>query len=251
MNLLAPLFQFLCRLSIGLALPMFGLLRSGAPNDFFRNHLYVLLGFNTFATLIAYRLQTSSFGWSLAASIASYVGAALFLYHKRGTGGAMLPVAALCALIGALHPGDSSPTMQQWLWRVADVATGSGVLGLTIAAMFLGHWYLNSPTMRIAPLKSLVAAMALAVALRIVLCGAGLAAALNAGTSFAGLSLALLALRWLAGLAAPLVVAWMTWQTLKIPNTQSATGILYVGVITTFIGELAGMLLASDSAFPL
>ena len=36
----------------------------------------------------------------------------------------------------------------------------------------------------------------------------------------------------------------MSWQTLKIPNTQSATGILYVAVITTFLGELTAQLLS-------
>jgi hypothetical protein len=37
----------------------------------------------------------------------------------------------------------------------------------------------------------------------------------------------------------------MTWETLKIPNTQSATGILYAGVILVFVGELVSQLLGS------
>jgi len=45
-------------------------------------------------------------------------------------------------------------------------------------------------------------------------------------------------------------LAWMAWQTLKIPNTQSATGILYVAVITVFIGELTSLLLSGGTAFP-
>jgi hypothetical protein len=44
-----------------------------------------------------------------------------------------------------------------------------------------------------------------------------------------------------------LAVVVMTWQTLKIPNTQSATGILYVGVIVTFLGELLALLLTTQS----
>ena len=43
----------------------------------------------------------------------------------------------------------------------------------------------------------------------------------------------------------------MTWYTLKVPNTQSATGILYVAVITTFLGELSGQLLSATSGYPL
>ena len=44
---------------------------------------------------------------------------------------------------------------------------------------------------------------------------------------------------------------WMAWRTLDIPNTQSATGILYVAVLGVFIGELTGLLLSADSAYPL
>ena len=44
-------------------------------------------------------------------------------------------------------------------------------------------------------------------------------------------------LRWLSGIAGTLLLAAMTWQTLRIPNTQSATGLLYVMVVLVFIGE--------------
>jgi hypothetical protein len=56
-----------------------------------------------------------------------------------------------------------------------------------------------------------------------------------------------LTLRWLSGIVGALALAVMTWQTLKIPNTQSATGILYVGVIVTFLGELLALLLAAQT----
>ncbi len=59
-----------------------------------------------------------------------------------------------------------------------------------------------------------------------------------------------LALRWLTGLVGTLVLAALTWQTLKIPNTQSATGILYAGVILTFIGELTSQLMSAESLYP-
>ena len=45
--------------------------------------------------------------------------------------------------------------------------------------------------------------------------------------------------------------ALAAWHTLKLPNTQSATGILYVGVIGTFLGELMSLLLSSESTYPL
>jgi hypothetical protein len=61
----------------------------------------------------------------------------------------------------------------------------------------------------------------------------------------------LLALRWLFGLAGVVILIWMAWQTLKIPNTQSATGILYVAVIGTFVGETMSLLLSAESVYPL
>jgi hypothetical protein len=57
-------------------------------------------------------------------------------------------------------------------------------------------------------------------------------------------------LRWAAGIVGVAILTWMAWQTLKIPNTQSATGILYVAVITVFIGELCGLLLSAETPFP-
>jgi hypothetical protein len=43
----------------------------------------------------------------------------------------------------------------------------------------------------------------------------------------------------------------MTWKTLRIPNTQSATGILYVAVVGAITGELAAQLLSAVSTYPL
>jgi hypothetical protein len=58
-------------------------------------------------------------------------------------------------------------------------------------------------------------------------------------------TLAILALRWLAGLVGLPVLLWMSRKTLEIPNTQSATGILYVACLAAITGELASQLLGS------
>jgi hypothetical protein len=114
--------------------------------------------------------------------------------------------------------------------------------------MFLGHWYLNTPTMELEPLRKLIVLMAIAVALRAVVCGVGLALQLNGLTTT---ELLMTFLRWASGIFGVIVLAVMTWQTLKIPNTQSATGILYVAVIATFLGELTAQLLSASTAYPL
>jgi hypothetical protein len=56
---------------------------------------------------------------------------------------------------------------------------------------------------------------------------------------------ALFALRWLAGLVGLPVLLVMARKTLDIPNTQSATGILYVACLAAILGELTAQLLAA------
>jgi hypothetical protein len=114
--------------------------------------------------------------------------------------------------------------------------------------MLLGHWYLNSPGMELAPLRRLIAFAGCAVLLQAAVSTASLAAMWNAAVT---VPLHWVLLRWSFGIIGVGATLWMAWQTLKIPNTQSATGILYVSVIGAFIGELAASLLSAESAFPL
>ena len=119
------------------------------------------------------------------------------------------------------------------------------VLGSATTAMLMGHSYLISPTMSIAPLMRLLAAVGVAVILRTGLACLGLwwwtsgQSASNVGTD----TTFWLPVRWILGLIAPLVLGWMAWETARIRSTQSATGILYVVVIVCFLGELTSMLL--------
>jgi hypothetical protein len=55
--------------------------------------------------------------------------------------------------------------------------------------------------------------------------------------------LALFWLRWLAGLIGLPILLLMSRMTLEIPNTQSATGILYVACLAVILGELTAQLL--------
>ncbi len=139
-------------------------------------------------------------------------------------------------------------------WRLvvaADVASGGLVLGATLAAMFLGHWYLNTPTMELRPLRRLLLLMLAAVAVRAVFAAGstGLRMSSSDGALAAQFWL-FLTLRWLAGIVGVFGMGWMAWETLRIPHTQSATGVLYAGVILSFIGELVAQLLSAGQFFP-
>jgi len=268
------LLQFVYRLSFGLAAAMAGVSPRQVTSGYFRNHLYVLLGLDVLAAAVASGAAGRFPMWpAVAAALASYAGSVAWLYEKPRAGRALLVAVAVLCLVGgaSLRVGgaslrvdnaslrvddgslrsvsDADPTAG--LWYALDFCSAAMTLGTTLAAMFLGHWYLNSPGMKLAPLERLIGAMAGAVAARAGVCGAGLVCqVLDVGPPDASTTLFLI-LRWLAGIFGAMALAAMAWRTLKIPNTQSATGILYVAVIVTFIGELCSLLLDTASQYPL
>ena len=56
---------------------------------------------------------------------------------------------------------------------------------------------------------------------------------------------------WISGIIGSLGLIYMTFLTLRVPNTQSATGILYAATIVVFIGELTARVLADNVLYPL
>jgi hypothetical protein len=219
-------------------------------SGYYRNHLYVLLGLNVLAMLVALAAPEQFELWPpLAGACLSYAGAVAWLYAKPRAGIALLLLVAIAGLAGAwlAKPQPILTSNAAAALRWLDAPTSGLLLGSTLAAMFLGHWYLNTPTMELAPLRRLVLLMGGAVIARAVVCGAGLAMQFD----YAGMPQpAFVGLRWLSGLFGALALTIMTWKILRIPNTQSATGILYVGVIAVFLGELTSQLLSARTWFP-
>lgn len=220
-------------------------------SGYYRNHLYVLLGLNVLATMVAVSApEQFSLAPPLAAAMLSYVGSLVWLYEKPRAGIALLAVLAGVTLWGAwsttVWPVDASAATT--LLSALDAPTSGLVLGLTIAAMFLGHWYLNTPTMAIGPLERLVILMGAAICLRGLVEGTDLAVSISSTGWPTTERWSFIALRWLAGILGALLLTVMAWKTLKIPNTQSATGILYVAVIVTFLGELVSLLFRTEAA---
>lgn len=270
------LAQFLYRLSFGMAAAMAITPPRLVTSGYYRNNLYVLLGMNTLAALVAWGGFDGARGdvrmWlpALLAAVLSYFGAAVWLYEKPRAGITILALIALSTLFGTIVTTptrivDSAGLLVAEAGLLANAGSISSglLLGFTMAAMLLGHWYLNAPGMKITPLFRLTAGMAGALALRTVVCVVSLAMIgigswVNSNFTEAGaveplgqVEWFMLALRWLAGILGTAGLIVMTWSTLKIPNTQAATGMLYVAVITTFLGELIGQLLSVGSLYPL
>lgn len=237
------LLAFLFRLAAGLALAMAGTPHRWVVSGFYRVHLWVLLGLFSLAA-VATSTQASSTGfWSaVAGAVLSYIGSVVWLYDRPGLGRLVLGTVGVAGLAGMARHGMpaaacSADQKALALLGFADGLTAALLLGYTTCAMLLGHWYLNTPTMKLEPLKRLVVGTLVAVALRAAV--AGTLMGLEAVGPQTHFEWSMTALRWLAGVLGVGIIGVMAWQTLKIPNTQSATGILYVGVILVFLGELA------------
>ncbi|MCE9525090.1 MAG: hypothetical protein K8R36_03440 [Planctomycetales bacterium] len=258
------LVEFLFRLTFGIAVSM-GITPSRlVTSGFFRIHLWVLMGICTFAVPAIYTTrhlasaETSSLWWwqlgmAVGAAVVSYVGAVIWMYEAARPGKAAIWIVAGIALAGMLLPLAESAGGITILGTL-DRISGSLVLGSITTAMLLGHWYLNTPSMKLAPLQRLVLFMAVAIVIRLLLAGVCAGLEVNRLSLTGNLSLSwlvFLSLRWLAGLIGTLGLAWMTWLTLKIPNTQSATGILYASMILAFIGELTAQLMSVRGGYPL
>jgi hypothetical protein len=259
----AILVEFLFRLTLGIAAAMLITSSRLVTSGFFRVHLWVLLGMQTLVALAVTSLPSASekaalvqrgqFWLAIAAAVFSYIGAVIWMYERRAAGKTAILLVAAAALAGCWLPLFRGGGDIFWFW-LADRLSGGLLVGSVTTAMLLGHWYLNTPTMKLEPLKRLIVLIAVAIAIRMIVCGSGAwleATSHLAATDLSPQSWALFVLlRWLAGLIGVLVMAVLTWQTLKIPNTQSATGILYAGVIRVFIGELTSQLLSAEARYP-
>jgi hypothetical protein len=163
--------------------------------------------------------------------------------------GAGLSVVVAFVAASGLVAESRATSADTWV-QAAAVGLSSGLLlGTTLAAMLLGHYYLTAPAMSIEPLKRTVAMVATALAARGLLAGLGLRAALvggfGAGTSPGDSSLRmLLAARWGMGFVGAGAATYMAMKTARIRSTQSATGILYITMIFVLFGELTAMILA-------
>jgi hypothetical protein len=239
------LLDFLCRFGWGLSAALAVTSPAVVPGGFFRVNLLVVMGLATFAALLAASAGVAG-AWLPPAALAvvAWVGGIAWLGERRTVGRtACLIAAALGAVATIVTAGHAAEP------RAAAGAILSGlVTGLTVHAMLLGHWYLNAPGMRVDALRR-------AIDHALMAWGAQLVASLVVvGPQFAALTSradptapALVALRWLAGLVGLPVLLLMARRTLDIPNTQSATGILYVACLAAILGELTAQLLRAAS----
>jgi hypothetical protein len=221
---------------------------------FYRVHFLTALGLLAVAGSFLYETATGAFWLVYSAAVLGCLIGSIVWHLDEAPGGKLAvfftPIALAVTLIYGcmLLRGDSNTRV-----HVADDVLSALVVGSAMTAMLMGHSYLISPSMSMAPLMSLLAALGVAVILRTTLAFFGLWGwTASRATSNLETELVLwLPVRWILGLIAPLVLGWMAWETARIRSTQSATGILYVVVILCFLGELTSQLLVEKTGYVL
>ncbi len=260
--------QFALRLICGMSLMWAVMPRRQVTSGFFRIQMLVVMGLGVLAALSAGMqspgdvIISSSASAALAGLLAGmgFVGSALWTLERRAGGtrigfGVLILSAILLVLNGQtrndLHHG------MAWLSPFSQLS-GASILGGTVTGMLLGHWYLTTPSMSIEPLKRVNLYLGIAGAIRLVVSAAVLAlfwggffAPAEATERVPSIPTMWLGLRWLAGVFGPIVVSLMVWRILRYRNTQAATGVLFVGVILAFIGDLTAALLLQETKLPL
>jgi hypothetical protein len=233
------LIDFLCRFGWGMAIALAMTPATLVPGGFFRVNLLVVLGLASVAACLT-RAEAVGNAWILTAlaAVVAWIGSIAWFGERRRPG------MALCWLAAALLAAATVLVQDPPGVAAAVEALVSGlVVGLTVHAMLLGHWYLNAPGMSVDALKRMIDWALAAWALRLVLALAAVAVDPASMRLAGGTATALVSLRWLAGLVGLPVLLVMSRKTLDIPNTQSATGILYVACLAAILGELTAQLL--------
>jgi hypothetical protein len=140
-----------------------------------------------------------------------------------------------------------------------NAVTSALVLGLVSCAMLFGHWYLIDLEMPVDYIRSFVRILGIVLVADLVALGLGIALPVMVGTPTAAAAvhelfashLGLLVVRLILGPIATIILVWMCWQTLKIPQTMAATGLLYIAVMSVLVGEMLGRFILFRTAVPL
>ena len=269
---------FVLKLSAGITLMWLLMPRKAVTDGFFRIQMRLLLGTTVLATL----LLTSTATWQdvpaaestvgvdtssvekieksaaataktlrvlqIVAACIAYPGSIFWALGRRLPGNVCIYLLTLCCAGSVLvHSWNVPHLAPVWLQLGSDVSS-SLVLGATLTGMLLGHWYLTTRTMSIQPLwwfnRMLIASAILRMTFSVIAL---------AQFGFDGYDLTRwiwLILRLVGGCLIPGLVAFLVWQILKYRNTQSATGVLFAGLILVFMGEMTAALLERDVQIP-
>jgi len=131
------------------------------------------------------------------------------------------------------------------------------ILGFSMGAMMLGHWYLTQPKLSIDELKRLTWLLISFIGIKFIFSSYQSLLLLKGMTEVQLLHYLVkvpgvfVLMRYVWGLLGSLLLSFLVWKTVKIRSTQSATGILYVVVVACLVGEILSLYLAFHFGIPL
>ena len=123
--------------------------------------------------------------------------------------------------------------------------------------MLLGHWYLVVPNLSTRPLFILLGVLAAGLVLQAVLAGVALVL-LGGHRGFPTVHDVVIGscnltfwMHIIAGIALPLVITALAFQSTRLRSLMSATGLLYVAVVLTLVGQVTGKVIFFSGNLPL
>ena len=133
------------------------------------------------------------------------------------------------------------------------------LLGTALVGMLIGHWYLIDTGQTLEPFFRVfkLFVIVLLTQTTFLLIAPAILYLLGTPSAVSGLGqlwqdhLLLLVMRVLVSQVGPLVLSYMIWQTLKIPNTMAATGLFYIVLLGVVVGEILARQLLALTALPL
>jgi hypothetical protein len=148
--------------------------------------------------------------------------------------------------VGALMLAAAAGLISGWPYALAvvELLSGAVLLGAVTNGMLLGHWYLNQPGLKPWALARLTNLSLIGTAASAIAGAAGAVLLMGASTEGAAFGLGTGAelapaffFIWLLLVAFTGVVVWMAHRCTRIRSIQSATGLMYVAILTAGVAE--------------
>ena len=192
--------------------------------------------------------ETQDAGLERALVAATAVAAALYLgaqYVRSDAVGAVVGAGAGAVGGAALVASASLAGALPWPLAALQLVSGAALVGSVVNGMLLGHWYLNQPGLQpwalarltVLGLGATVVAALLGLVAAPRLAGASTEGAVlglpGYGSSFGAVFFSV----WLGLVGLTGTVVAMARRCVRIRSIQSATGLLYVAVVTAAIAE--------------
>ncbi len=267
-------FLFLLATTAGSLSTLYWIREDDLGRGYFQMNALIVLGLLGLAVTVFWLHPFQPFaGASATGAIALHLAlAGAFVYYgfvwrESWSGGRWAVSVSLAASVAALLLAgralvhEVAPLPHRGLLLDAALLASALLLGWSLITMLLGHWYLIAPRLAFKHLTLFCWVLLALVVVRWLTLGSSLLAASRVDQLVEPHPLRLLIgfsgqgmffwFRLLWGLAIPLLLAVMSLNCARQKSNQSATGILYVLVVGTFIGEITAYYVTLSVGVPI